>query len=67
MVLATPKSKFPWLVPTVAAIGGLALLAVVGRRWTKRGKDQGPPDDKTTAALDDKYVDKLDDELAETD
>jgi cytochrome c-type biogenesis protein CcmF len=68
MVLATPKSKFPWLVPTVAAIGGLALLAIVGRRWTRRGhakddKSQSP----TSSTVDEKYVDKLDDELAETD
>ena len=31
-VLATPKSKFPWLLPTLAAVGGLGLLLVVGRR-----------------------------------
>ncbi len=67
MVLATPKSNFPWLVPTAAAIGSLALLAVVGRRWTKRAKKNAAPAAETTAALDEKYVDKLDDELAETD
>ena len=65
MVLATPKSKFPWLVPTIAAIGGLALLTIVGRRWTKRGGNAPPAGPATP--VDDKYADKLDDELAETD
>ncbi|HUJ62845.1 MAG TPA: cytochrome c-type biogenesis CcmF C-terminal domain-containing protein, partial [Kofleriaceae bacterium] len=36
-VLATPRSQFPWLLPTLAALGGLGLLFVVGRRWIARG------------------------------
>ena len=73
MVLATPKSKFPWLFPSLAAVGALGLLLVVGRRWMKHGGGdggKGPGATGGAAALtpaDDKYVDKLDDELAETD
>jgi cytochrome c-type biogenesis protein CcmF len=67
-VLATPKSNFPWLVPAVAAIGGLALLAIIGRKWLHRGRDNArPPSTPSSGPVDDKYVDKLDDELAETD
>jgi cytochrome c-type biogenesis protein CcmF len=64
MVLATPKSKFPWLLPAIAAIGGLGLLLVVGRRWVNRGT---PIAAAAPAAVDDEYADKLDDELAGTD
>src|SRR5439155_16003396 len=32
-VLATPRSKFTWLLPAIAAAGGLGLLVVAGRRW----------------------------------
>jgi len=73
-VLATPKSKVSWLFPSLAVVGGLGLLFVVGRRWiVKPGKDAatgatkpGAEVPKKTAA-DDAYADKLDDELAETD
>ncbi|MBA3460701.1 MAG: cytochrome c biogenesis protein CcsA [Deltaproteobacteria bacterium] len=67
-VLASPRSKFSWLFPSLAVVGGLGLIVVVGRRMVGRGKAV------TTAALaakapveDDKYADKLDDELADTD
>jgi cytochrome c-type biogenesis protein CcmF len=67
-VLATPKSKFPWLLPTLAAVGALGLLVVAGRRWVRKGvedtKQATPP---PNAPVEDKYVDKLEDELAETD
>ncbi len=69
-VLATPRSSFSWLMPSIAAIGGLGLLFFVGRGWVKRAaansaaaaKAMKPP-----AADDDDYADKLDDELAHTD
>ncbi|HEY5924477.1 MAG TPA: cytochrome c-type biogenesis CcmF C-terminal domain-containing protein [Kofleriaceae bacterium] len=67
-VLATPRSKFPWLLPMVAAVGALGLLVIVGRRWVKRGKaDTAAAMPKKDVVADDKYVDKLDDELSETD
>ena len=69
-VLATPRSKFSWLFPSLGVIGGLGLLFAVGRRWVIRGQ-------ATTTALtvanaakgpeDDDYADKLDDELSKTD
>jgi cytochrome c-type biogenesis protein CcmF len=67
MVLATPKSNFPWLVPVVGAIGGLALLGIVGRRWMRRRDATAAESKAAPTTVDEKYVDKLDDELAETD
>jgi cytochrome c-type biogenesis protein CcmF len=70
MVLATPKSKFPWLLPAFAAVGALGLLIVVGRRWVKRGQEDSAaatPTPTKAAEVDEKYADRLDDELAETD
>jgi cytochrome c-type biogenesis protein CcmH/NrfF len=67
-VLATPKSKFPWLLPSVAAVGALGLLFFAGRRWIAKGKaDQASKPAPAQPAPDDTYVDKLEDELAETD
>ena len=68
-VLATPRSKFSWLLPSLAAVGGLGLLVVVGRRWvTQRpGRGVGDRRRRPTRAEDEAYADKLDDELAETD
>jgi len=73
-VLATPKSSFPWLLPSVAAIGGLGLLLVVGRRWVRRSNAEPASTSATAAGAaatlspgDEAYADKLDDELAETD
>jgi len=66
-VLATPKSKFPWLLPMLAAVGGLALLFFAGRRWMTRDAGEAKPAAPGAAAVDDKYADKLEDELAELD
>ena len=68
-VLATPKSSFPWLIPAVASVGALGLLVVVGRRWMKRRAEElaAAPKPKSETAVEDKFVDKLEDELSETD
>lgn len=67
-VLATPKSNFPWLLPSVAAVGALGLLVVVGRRWmNKKPAATSVATEGAAPVVDDKYTDKLDDELAETD
>ena len=72
-VLATPRSSFPWLLPSLAAVGALGLLIVVGRRWMRGSSGVSPGAPGTTASTasptadDDKYLDKLEDELAETD
>jgi cytochrome c-type biogenesis protein CcmF len=67
--LATPKSSFSWILPSIAVVGGLGLLFVAGRRIIARGHDAPKPELTVvpSAAADDKYADKLDDELAETD
>jgi cytochrome c-type biogenesis protein CcmH/NrfF len=75
--LATPRSSFSWLFPSIAVVGGLGLLFVAGRRIISRGKsaaavgEPAQPAATATAAkstsADDKYADKLDDELADTD
>jgi cytochrome c-type biogenesis protein CcmF len=68
-VLSTPHSQFPWLLPALAAAGGLSLLIVVGKRWTKRPQAAaGTAGDKPAAPVEeDAYADKLDDELSQTD
>ncbi|MBX3158486.1 MAG: cytochrome c biogenesis protein CcsA [Deltaproteobacteria bacterium] len=67
-VLATPRNKMSWLLPTVAAVGGLGLLIVAGRRWIGRGKATTvaatPP---ASTVEDDQYAEKLDDALADED
>jgi cytochrome c-type biogenesis protein CcmF len=70
-VLATPRTKFSWLLPSLAVVGGLGLLVMAGRRWVGRGA--AAPTAAVGAAAtvvgpeDDAYADKLDDELADTD
>jgi hypothetical protein len=67
--LATPRSSFSWIFPSLAVIGGLGLIFVAGRRFITRSKraDAAAPAVAAPTAADEKYVDKLDDELAETD
>jgi cytochrome c-type biogenesis protein CcmF len=66
-VLATPKSKFSWLLPSLAVVGGLGLLVGLGRRWVHRGAGAAVNAPAVTAPEDDDYADKLDDELSRTD
>ena len=67
--LATPRSSFSWLLPSLAVIGGLGLLAVAGRRWVTRGRTAAAvaPVPPMVTAADETFADKLDDELASTD
>jgi cytochrome c-type biogenesis protein CcmF len=67
-VLATPRTRFSWLFPSVAVVGGLGLLVVAGRRLIGRsaataGAIAAPA---AAPAEDVAYADKLDDELADT-
>lgn len=68
-VLATPQSKFSWLLPSLGVLGGLGLLIAAGRRWVRRGDATAADSAAAVAAApeDDEYADKLDDELAKTD
>jgi cytochrome c-type biogenesis protein CcmF len=68
-VLATPRTKFSWLLPSLAVVGGLGLLVVAGRRWVGRGSAVAATDGAAAkpATEDAVYADKLDDELADTD
>lgn len=72
-VLATPKSRVPWLFPSLAIVAGLGLIAVIGRRFVARGTAAAQaPATSTTPQRESPeqgaaYTDRLDDELAETD
>jgi len=67
-VLSTPRSKFSWLLPSLAIVGGLGLLIGVGRKWVTRGSSvSASPGAAAPPVEDDTYADKLDDELAKTD
>ncbi len=67
-VLATPRTQFAWLLPSLAMIGGLGLVVVAGRRWIGRGSAVAPAVVAAApGAEDEAYADKLDDELADTD
>jgi cytochrome c-type biogenesis protein CcmH/NrfF len=68
-VWATPRSSASWLFPALAALGGLGLLFVVGRRFVARSGATAAAAAATTSAAveDESYADKLDDELADTD
>jgi cytochrome c-type biogenesis protein CcmH/NrfF len=65
-IWSTPRSDWPWLLPMLAAVGGLGLLYVVGKRFVARSAATA----SAAAAApeeDAQYADKLDDELADTD
>ncbi len=66
-VLATPRSKFSWLLPSLAMVGGLGLIFVVGRRMVGRGKANTKLAVASKPTEEDEYADKLDDELAGVD
>lgn len=66
-VLATPRSKFSWLFPSLAVVGGLGLIFVVGRRMVGRGKAVNTAAVAAKPVEDEAYTDKLDDELAGVD
>lgn len=65
-VLNTPTSSMSWILPTLAAVGGLGLLLGVGYGWVRRGQSRlgqmaaAPP-------IDPKYADRLEDELRDVD
>ena len=69
-VFATPSSSFSWFLPALAAVGGLGLLFVVGRRFVARSAERvtaAPAGAAGGVVEDEAYADKLDDELADTD
>lgn len=66
-VLNTPTSSISWVVPTLAAIGGLGLLLGVGSYWVRRGRSSLGQLATTHQKLDPAYADRLDDELRDVD
>jgi len=67
-VLLTPRSKVTWILPSLAIVGGLGLLFVVGWRFIGRGRAVALATAPSKSAIeDDEYADKLDDELSKTD
>jgi cytochrome c-type biogenesis protein CcmF len=66
-VLGTPTSKMSWVLPTLAAVGGLGLLLGVGYGWVRRGQSRLGRMAAAPAPVDPKYSDRLDDELRDVD
>jgi cytochrome c-type biogenesis protein CcmH/NrfF len=66
-VLNTPTSPMSWMLPTLAAVGGLGLLLGVGYGWVRRGRSRLGQMTPAPAAADQPYVDRLDDELRDVD
>jgi cytochrome c-type biogenesis protein CcmH/NrfF len=67
-VFSTPRSDATWLFPALAALGGLGLLFIVGRRFVARSSAAAAAATSKPAVTEDEtYADKLDDELADTD
>ncbi len=66
-VLAEPRDDgfqlTAWVVPVLAALGALALVVFVARRWRGRGR-AAPPATATGQVLDDDDARRLDAELA---
>jgi cytochrome c-type biogenesis protein CcmF len=65
-VLAAPRSSYTWVLPYLAVVGGLGMLFAVGRGLVRRGA--------MTAAVapgrpveDERYAEKLDDEIRDAD
>jgi cytochrome c-type biogenesis protein CcmF len=65
-VLGTPTSSMSWILPSLAAVGGLGILLGVGYGWVRRGQSRlgqmaaAPP-------IDPAYADRLEDELRDVD
>ncbi|MEZ4358622.1 MAG: cytochrome c-type biogenesis CcmF C-terminal domain-containing protein [Kofleriaceae bacterium] len=66
-VLNTPTNSMSWLLPSLAAIGGLGLLLGVGLRWVRRGQATLGQLSAAPAEIDPEYGDRLDDELRDVD
>ena len=68
-VLAKPRASYTWMLPYLAVVGGLAALIMVARGFIRRGAAPaaaavaapGAPSD------DDRYAEKLDDEIRDAD
>ena len=67
-VLAEPQDDgfqlTAWLVPLLAALGALALVVLVARRWRGRGRAGDAAIASDDRALDSDDARRLDDELA---
>ena len=67
-VLATPRGKSTWLVPYLAIVGGLVVLGVITASFVKRGRAASAAAAAAPATpVDEKYADRLDDELRDHD
>lgn len=66
-VLGTPTSSMSWILPTLAAVGGLGLLLGVGYGWVRRGQSRLGQMAAAPAAIDPAYADRLEDELRDVD
>jgi cytochrome c-type biogenesis protein CcmF len=79
MGLTMPKSAIVWALPYGVGIGALGLIALLGRRWTRRGRAgaaprtaSGAPSPSPAGApraedIDSRYDERLEDELRDLD
>jgi cytochrome c-type biogenesis protein CcmF len=66
-VLNTPQNQMSWILPTLAAVGGLGLLLGVGYGWVRKGQARLGELGATQTKTDPAYADRLDDELRDVD
>ncbi len=66
-VIGTPRSKISWMLPALAAVGGLGLLIAVGTGWVRRGRGSLSAASAANQKLDPAYADRLEDELRDVD
>jgi len=70
-ILAAPIdqgfNRLAWFVPYAAGVGGLAMVAVMARRWSRRRDGDPEPGTAAGAAPDDSLQARLDDELRDLD
>ena len=70
----TGFNRLAWLIPILAIVGAAGGLSLVARRWSQNGRQADAAEKKAMAATstpdpkaDQKYIDRLDDDLDDLD
>lgn len=66
-VLATPRSSYTWILPYLAVLGGLGLLFAIGRGMVRRNAAAAVVAPGAARVEDERYAEKLDDEIRDAD